>query len=348
MSNTTPSPNMNLPVPIVGSDPGPTWASDLNSCLALIDSHTHTSGSGVQITPSGMNISGDLSMSNNNLTLCRSTRYQVQGSTLSASADVGCTYVTGVDLYYRDVSGNNVRITQSGGVAGSPGSIGSLSSPATATYVSANATFVWQSDANTSANLDCASLLIRNLVASSYALTLAPPNAMGANYTLTLPSVPAQTNVMTLDASGSMGSITYDAVGAAMTSTGANAIAATSSNANFGGKAVKENNLNIVVSNTNAGTNSLAIVRGSYNQGSGTIIAGEGFSVSRNSAGDFSISFTTAFLDAPAVTATAVSTGVVVAKLGVPTTTGFNLLLFNTAFAFTDGAFSFMAIGQRA
>ena len=55
---------------------------------------------------------------------------------------------------------------------------------------------------------------------------MAPPNALGANYQLTLPTIPAQTNVMTLDASGNMGSITYDQVGSSMSATGANAIAA--------------------------------------------------------------------------------------------------------------------------
>jgi len=47
---------------------------------------------------------------------------------------------------------------------------------------------------------------------------------MGASYNLTLPPLPAQTNVMTLDVVGNMGSITYDAVGQGMTDIGANAI----------------------------------------------------------------------------------------------------------------------------
>lgn len=227
MATTNLSPNMNLPVPAVGLDPGPQWASDLNSCLTLVDQHNHSSGSGVQITPSGLNINGDLPLNNNNLTLVRSVRMQVQGATLTNIADRACIYAVGVDLYFTDGNGNAIRITQSGGIAGTPGAIANLSSPASATYVAANQTFVWQSAANTAANLDAGFLILRNSTANSKGLTLSAPAAMGANYTITFPSLPAQTNVVTLDSSGNMGSVAWDAVGQNMTSVGANAIGAT-------------------------------------------------------------------------------------------------------------------------
>ncbi len=207
MSNTTLSPNMNLPIPVVGVDPGPEWGNDLNSCLTFIDQHNHAPGSGVQINPSGLNINTDLPMGSNNLTIVRSVRFNAQNSPLALSTDLDCAYVSGVDLYFNDGNGNQVRITQSGGVAGSPGSIANLVSPASASYVGADETFVWQSDANTPANMDMASLILRNLVANSKGLTLAPPAAMGSNYTLTLP--PAGTaagNFVTIDTSGTMSS----------------------------------------------------------------------------------------------------------------------------------------------
>src|SRR5271165_3668054 len=121
---------MNLPIPVPGTDPGPDYANNINAAFTILDGHTHSPGSGVQIGVSGLNINGDLPFNNHNATLLRSTRYQVQGSTFSVAADVGALYVTGVDLYYRDISGNNVRITQSGNVAGTPGSIANLNSPA--------------------------------------------------------------------------------------------------------------------------------------------------------------------------------------------------------------------------
>lgn len=218
---------MNLPIPVPGADQGPDYALNINAALTLVDSHNHSAGQGVQVNPSGLNINADLPINANNLITARSLRFSPQGSPLSGAADLGCVYESGVDLYYNDGNGNQVRITQSGGVAGSPGSIANLTSPASATYVAADETFVWQSAASTPANMDGGSVIIRNIVANSNGITLSAPNALASNYALTLPSLPAQTNVMTLDSSGNIGSTTWDAVGQNMSSVGANAIANT-------------------------------------------------------------------------------------------------------------------------
>lgn len=204
MSNTNPSTNMALPVPAVGVDPGPQWASDLNSCLTIIDGHNHAPGSGVQITPAGLNVNIDLPLNNNNLITARSLRMQSQLTPLALASDLGCLYESGVDLYYNDGNGTQIRLTQSGGIAGSPGSISNLTSPASATYVSGSATFVWQSDVNTPANMDAASYILRNLSANSKGLTLNPPAAMGSNYSITLPTLPGATSFLSIDSSGNM------------------------------------------------------------------------------------------------------------------------------------------------
>lgn len=197
------SPNMNLPVPGVGLTDGPQYATDVNNCLTLVDQHDHSPGKGVQITPAGLNITSDLPININNLTLARSVRFSPQVTPLAGPSDLGCLYESGVDLYYNDGSGNQVRITQSGGVAGSPGSIANLTSPASASYVALTKTFVWQSDALTPANLDAGSLILRNIVSGSDGLTLSPPTLV-SDYTLTLPFIPGSTKLMTLDASGVM------------------------------------------------------------------------------------------------------------------------------------------------
>ncbi len=204
MANTVTSPNMNLPIPVQGTDTGPDYALNINSCLMTLDGHDHSAGNGVAITPGGINISSDLPFGSNNATQLRSTRFSSQAAVLALGSDLDCLYVVSKDLYYNDGDGNHVRITQSGGVAGSPGSISNLTSPASAAYVSANQTFVWQSDSNVPANLDAASIIIRNLSASSKGLTLNPPSAMGADYSLTLPSLPAATNFVTLTSAGAL------------------------------------------------------------------------------------------------------------------------------------------------
>lgn len=226
MSNVIVSPNMNLPVPVVGVDPGPDYATNINNSLTIIDQHTHLAGSGVLITPGAININSDLPFQGNNLTLARTIRFQPQSSGFTPGAsDIGALYEIVNDLYYNDGTGTQIRITQSGSLAGAAGTITGLpSGTASASY--AAGTFTFQSATLTAANVDGASFIFRNNTASSFGLTLSPPNALSADYSLFLPTIPAQTNVMTLDNAGNMGSITYDAVGQNMTFLGANAVAA--------------------------------------------------------------------------------------------------------------------------
>ncbi len=204
MANSYTSPNMSLSIPSVGIDPGPDWADNLNASLTILDQHSHLAGSGVLITSQAININADLPFNSNNLTTARSIRFFSQTSPLSGGGDLGCLYESGVDLYYNDGNGAQIRITQSGGVVGSPGSISGLVSPASATYVSGNSTFVWQSAASTPANLDAGSIILRNIVANSKGLTLNPPAAMSANYTLTLPQIPSVLSFLTIDTSGNI------------------------------------------------------------------------------------------------------------------------------------------------
>lgn len=207
MPNVISSASMLLPIPIVGTEPGPQYATDINSCLTIIDGHNHTPGLGVQVPTAGLNINADLSFGSNNAYNLRSVRFSPQGSPLALADDLGCLYESGVDLYYNDGLGNQIRITQSGGVAGTPGSIANLVPPASASYVSLSSTFVWQSAANTPANMDAASYIFRNLTANSNGLTLEPPAAMGADYTITLPALPASQKFLSLDATGNMAAV---------------------------------------------------------------------------------------------------------------------------------------------
>jgi hypothetical protein len=160
----------------------------------------------VPINPDGLNISSDLAFLQNNATQLKSARFYPQSAVLSDPADVGCLYEVDDDLYYNDGLGNQVRITQSGAVAGTPGSIANLVSPASASYVSVGSTFVFQSAANTSANIDGASIILRNLSANSFGLTLDPPAGMGANFAITFPSLPGSgTKFVSLNSSGTLG-----------------------------------------------------------------------------------------------------------------------------------------------
>lgn len=218
---------MNLPVPVVGIDPGPDYALNVDACLALIDSHNHSLGQGVQIMPSGLNINSDLTFLANNAILLRSVRFSPQGSAISGAADLGCLYEAGVDLYYNDGNGNQVRITQGGSVSGATGTITGLPS-GTASASFSGSTFTWQSATNTSATMDGGPVIIRQNTASAKGITLQSPNSLGANYTLTLPTgLASSTQYVTSDNAGNLSYSTADQIGVAMTSTGANAVANT-------------------------------------------------------------------------------------------------------------------------
>lgn len=198
MSSTL-SPNMNLIIPGVGSEAGPTYAFDVNASLTIIDQHTHTNGSGVPITTAAININAALTFANNFATNVAGVTLYAQGSAPANNT----VYESGNDLYFVDGLGNNVRITQSGGVAGSPGSISNLTSPASAAYVAGNQTFVWQSGSSIAANMDFGAAIMRNLSPNStYALTLQPPAALASNYSITLPVLPGASSFMVMSTAG--------------------------------------------------------------------------------------------------------------------------------------------------
>lgn len=199
------SPDMNLPIPIPGVTSGPNWATDIVASLNQIDSHNHSFGQGVQIQPNGLDISSDLSFLSNNATALRSVIFTPQSAPLAAtSPDVGSIYVAGNELYYNDATGGHqVKITTNGSVNAGAGSITGLPS-GTAGVSYAGGTYTFQSATNTSANIDAGSYILRNATASSKGITLQPTLALAADYSITLPTLPAATSFLTMDTLGNI------------------------------------------------------------------------------------------------------------------------------------------------
>lgn len=356
----TSSPNMNLPVPAVGNTSGPEYATDINSCMSTIDQHNHTAGSGVPITVEAISISSPLPFNNNFAT-------SLAGLTLSsqASAPAKATVYQGADgfLYYTDgTSGTAIQITNASSVNSGAGSISGITGTASASFNTD--TFTWNSATSTRANMDFGAAVLRNLTPNStFGLTLQPPAALAANYNITLPSNPgllAGTSFMTLTTSGVMttsipisqgisgGMMVNGTVTATQIATGTITGTQCAANINLPGNTVQENGKNVVVSNTNA-VASLSIVRG-YCNSSAIIVSGEGFSITKNSTGNYGILFTTAFQDTPAVTGNCISTSgigltsVMIIGLGQG---GFTLLTYGPASTLINIDFAFTCIGQR-
>lgn len=201
MANTTISPNMNLVVPTVGTDPGPDWANNINASLSIIDLHDHAAGQGVQISPPGIDINADLPFNGNNATTMRTVSFTAQSAPISGS-ELGCIYVSGKDLYYNDEDGNQVRITTGGNVNAGAGSISGLPS-GTASASFAAGTFTWQSATNTPATMNMGPIVTGAVVANAKTVTLSASAALAANYAMTLPlTLPAGDAVYTVASSG--------------------------------------------------------------------------------------------------------------------------------------------------
>lgn len=185
------SPNMSLPVPVVGTEQGPDYALDVNSCLTLIDGHDHSPGSGVQVTPAGLNINTTLTFNSQQATNVLSVSFTAQGTASAVLQSLSVAPGTESpdpiqDLWYTDGAGTAIQITAGGLVNSTVGSLPGESYSA--------GTFFWKQGTGSTipANFDIGSIVLRpNVAATSFGTTLQPPSAIASAYTLTLPPDPS-------------------------------------------------------------------------------------------------------------------------------------------------------------
>lgn len=199
MANYLVTPNMQMPNPVPGVDPGPDYATNLSNSLNIVDAHNHSPGNGVLINPNGLDINDDLPFNGNNATLLRSTRFSTQVSPLALASDIGCLYVSGVDLYYNDINGNQIQVTASGAVNASVSGI--VSGTASAAFSAG--VLVVKSSSTSGANVLMKSLQLTNSGNLTNILTLAAPTLAGS-VSQVLPVIPGATSFMQMDTSGVM------------------------------------------------------------------------------------------------------------------------------------------------
>ena len=195
--------NMLLDLPSVSVTLGPAWATKINTALGLVDAHDHSTGKGVPVPSSGLNVDDDLPFGGNNATLLRSARFSSQSAALAVSTDLGCVYNVGGDLYWNNGNGTAVQITSGGSLsATSLGGISGLPS-GTASVAFATSTYTFNSATNTRATMDVGPLVIREAAAAALGITLGSPVGLAGAYSLTLPSaLPGSTMFMRLTAAG--------------------------------------------------------------------------------------------------------------------------------------------------
>lgn len=189
------TPNMNLTLPLVSQTPGPTWASEINSDLEIIDLHNHA-GVGALVPVAGLDINADLSLATHALTNATKVALLNQASNLT----VNSVYAVSGNLWWKNGSGTAVQITSGSSVnVGGSGNIGGIVGSAAVNYVTGTLSFDF-----TDQNGNPASLLGDVFVGSSVVLGTATVTAAGAGtYALNLPTaLPANTSFLTCTSGG--------------------------------------------------------------------------------------------------------------------------------------------------
>lgn len=109
---------MVLPTPSVTV--GATWATNLNTALELVDAHDHSSGKGVKVPSSGININADLDYGGYQITTLKANKFSDQAATLTGASNAYKIYTVNGNLYYTNSGGTAVQITSGGSVVTSP------------------------------------------------------------------------------------------------------------------------------------------------------------------------------------------------------------------------------------
>ncbi len=197
---------MNLTLPGVSTEPGPDWANQINASLLLIDAHDHSSGKGVKITPSGMNITSDLSFQSQGAT---NLGYLMFSQTSAPAANDSVFVNTDGDLQWKTVNGTYTILTSTGSAAAVGGFTGDYASTdAEANYSDLTKSYSFLQDTGISASVNCGPLSIFENVLSSNSVTIDTVSSLAASYTLTLPSaLPSATALLTFDTSGNLANL---------------------------------------------------------------------------------------------------------------------------------------------
>ena len=189
------TPNMSLIQPTISVDSGLTWEQSYNADMSILDGHNHTAGSGVAIPPSGLNINTALPFNNQQAINMQAVLFTDQASLATLNA----LYTIAGELYYNDATGP-VQITLGGAVNATTSG---LTGTGNASAAFSSGVLVVDSTTNTPGNIKCASILLGQLTAGSNFLTLSPPSALsGGSYALTLPTIPAAQQFVSIDSAG--------------------------------------------------------------------------------------------------------------------------------------------------
>jgi len=188
--------NMDLDLPVVGSTPGPTYATKLKEALETVDEHDHSSGKGVKIPASGLNIQTDLELNGNQLTETEAVEFTSQSATLSGNEKI---YSVEGELYFNNDAGTPVKITSGSGLnLASTGTIGGdyggVGVNADVSYSDLSKVFSFTRESGVGAEVTCSDLNLQYPATGTAPVTIKPPNITSGSYDITLPPAQADTD----------------------------------------------------------------------------------------------------------------------------------------------------------
>lgn len=205
------TPNMGLVESTVGTDTGLSWEQNLNASLNILDGHNHSPGSGIQITPSGINLNASLPFNSNAALSIAYVGLSPQGGSVPTPIDLSL-YASGGELFYQDASGNDVQITKAGSVNAT--SSGISSGTATASFVSS--ILVVDQNVGVGAPIDAATYILRYNGSypspSGNYIALQAPTSLASGFAITFPnSTPvASSSFIAADTSGNLSYLNVD------------------------------------------------------------------------------------------------------------------------------------------
>lgn len=114
---------MNLQLPTVSVTLGPTWASELNVALEVIQEHDHSDGKGTRVKTAGIEINADLDFNSLRAIGLLSVKLEDQLATLSGASNALSLFAYSGDLYYVSGAGSAVQLTAGGSIISTPSAL---------------------------------------------------------------------------------------------------------------------------------------------------------------------------------------------------------------------------------